>query len=288
MQRVGRRSFLRGAAGLLPISSIAGKAAGGDHLNNIGVQLYTVRNKISDHAAEVLNAIQGEGYTEIEATYSTLPTIWPALEKTKLKPVSVHIDSAIFDNHAETKKALDEAAKRGFQYAVCPYVPEEKRNGIEDMKSLAATLNQAGARSKKAGLHLCYHNHAFEFEPLQGTMPIEVLLKETDKNLVWLELDVFWASVAGHDPSQFIQEHAGRIVLVHLKDKKKGFPVQYNEHVPKDAFKEVGSGSIDFPAVLRAATAQGAKHFFVEQDETPGDPIESLGISYKYLHNLTF
>jgi sugar phosphate isomerase/epimerase len=73
-----------------------------------------------------------------------------------------------------------------------------------------------------------------------------------------------------------------------LKDKAKGFPNQYNENVPKDTFKEVGKATIDFPAVLRAATNEGVQHFFVEQDQTPGNPLDSLKISYQYLHNLSF
>jgi sugar phosphate isomerase/epimerase len=103
-----------------------------------------------------------------------------------------------------------------------------------------------------------------------------------------LELDVFWASVAGHDPVELIKQHGDRIALVHLKDKAKDQPVQYNETVPPTAFKEVGRGSIDFPAVLRASTSAGVKHFFVEQDQTPGNPIDSLKISYDYLHKLKF
>ena len=135
---------------------------------------------------------------------------------------------------------------------------------------------------------MCYHNHAFEFRAHQGTTPFEVLLKETDKDTVSLELDVFWASVGGHDPVEILNQHSGRVALLHCKDKAKDFPVQYNERVPPDAFKEVGRGSIDFPAVLGAATKAGVKHFFVEQDRTPGNPLDSLKISYEYLHNLSF
>jgi sugar phosphate isomerase/epimerase len=123
---------------------------------------------------------------------------------------------------------------------------------------------------------------------MNGTTPFQILLSETEKNLVSLELDVFWVSVAGHDPVQVIKHHSGRIALVHLKDKPKDFPVQYNEHVPADAFKEIGRGSLDFPAVLRAATDEGVKHFFVEQDQTPGNPLDSLKMSYDYLHKLSF
>ena len=169
--------------------------------------------------------------------------------------------------------------QRGFEFAVFPYLPPAQRGGLEAIKKLAAKLNAAGKISKGLGIRMCYHNHAFEFEPMEGTTPFNTLLKETDPNLVSLELDVFWVSVAGHNPVELIQQHASRIALVHLKDKLASFPVRYNEQVPPDTFKEVGRGSIDFPGVLRAATKAGVNHFFVEQDKTPGNPLDSLKIS---------
>jgi len=107
-----------------------------------------------------------------------------------------------------------------------------------------------------------------------------------DRKLVALEMDVFWVSVAGHDPVGMLQEWKGRVALLHLKDKAKGTPVQYNEGVDRTAFKEVGSGSLDFTAILKAAPAAGVKHYFVEQDQTPGDPIESLRKSYEFVSRI--
>lgn len=288
MTKLGRRDFLQRSACLLPLAALSAQAAGSHHLKNIGVQLYTVRNIIMNDPGLTLSAIQDDGYTEVEAIYTTLHAIWQPLQQTKLKPVSVHVDYDFFGDTAKMGEAIDQSKKWGFQYVVFPYLPPKARGGADAIKSLADKLNKAGEQAKKAGIRLCYHNHAFEFQPMNGTTGLEILLSSTDKNLVSLELDVFWASVAGHDPVELIRKHSGRIALVHLKDKAKGFPVQYNENVPKDAFKEVGKGSIDFPAVLRAATNEGVQHFFVEQDQTPGNPLDSLKISYQYLHNLSF
>jgi sugar phosphate isomerase/epimerase len=111
-----------------------------------------------------------------------------------------------------------------------------------------------------------------------------MLMRGTDKNLVGLELDIFWASVAGQNPVDVLKRYSGRVPLLHLKDKSKNFgQVQYNEKVPKDTFKEVGNGSIDIAAVLKAAEAEGVEHYFVEQDQTSGDPLDSLAASYKNL-----
>ncbi|MBV9885868.1 MAG: sugar phosphate isomerase/epimerase, partial [Acidobacteria bacterium] len=124
--------------------------------------------------------------------------------------------------------------------------------------------------------------HAFEFKPVAEGTGLELLLSQTQKGLVSLELDIFWASVAGHDPVELLKTYAGRILLLHLKDKAPGLAVQYDERVPPTTFKEVGNGSIDIPAVLSASDAAGVRHYFVEQDQTP-DPIASLRQSYKYL-----
>lgn len=101
-------------------------------------------------------------------------------------------------------------------------------------------------------------------------------------------MDVFWVSVGGGDPVELLRRYAGRVPLIHLKDKAAGTPVQYNEAVAGTAFKEVGAGTLDFAAILRAASTAGVKHYFVEQDSTPGDPLASLRQSFDYLHGLKY
>jgi sugar phosphate isomerase/epimerase len=157
-----------------------------------------------------------------------------------------------------------------------------ERGGIDAYRGLAAKLAKAGEACRKAGLGLGYHAHAFEYEPMGGVRPIDVLLKETPKDLLGLELDTFWASIAGVDPVKMVQTHAGRVPLVHLKDKAKGTPVQYDEaRVPKEAFKEVGAGEIDYAAFLPAAAKAGVKYYYVEQDHCAGSPLDSLRASRK-------
>jgi len=282
MSQISRRNFVRSAAALPAANLLLGRDA--LRAANLGVQLYTVRNTIGADPAGVLKAIQDIGYSEVEATYGNLDKIWPALKETKLKPVSIHLDTALFfEGGAKLDAAMADVKQRGFEYVVLPYIPPEQRGGLDMFKKLAETLNKSGEKAKAAGMTLCYHNHAFEFEPMQGTTGLALLMKETQKSLVSLELDVFWVSVAGHDPVALLKKYANRVALVHLKDKASGTPVQYNERVPKGTFKEVGSGTVHIPAVLAAAKRAGVKNYFVEQDQTPGDPIESLRESYKYL-----
>ena len=281
-----RRTFLSKTAALVPLAQAA-LAREPLTANNLGVQLYTVRNVIGKDPAATLQAIEDIGYTEVEATYDNLDEIWPALQQTKLKPVSVHLDLAVFTQGGERlDTALAGLKKRQFEYVVVPYVPPAQRGGAEMFKRLAETLNKSGERAKANGLRLCYHNHAFEFKPLSGTTGFQILMHEKHKGLVSLEMDIFWVSVAGHDPVELLKTYSGRVALLHLKDKVRGLAVQYNENVPAGAFKEIGNGSLDIPAVLPEANRAGVQHYFVEQDQTPGDPIASLRQSYKYLSSL--
>lgn len=283
MPQLSRRSFVARTAGLLPVSMIGfGKEA--LRAANLGVELYTVRSIITNSPAQVLKSIQEMGYKEAEAVFASLGAIGPALRGSGLKPVSVHIDTALF---AEGGSKLDDAfgqVKRfGFEYAVLPYIPPAQRGGVDTFKKLAETLNKSGEKANAAGLKLCYHNHAFEFEPLAGTTGIEILMRDTHKDLASLELDIFWASVAGHDPVAVLKKYSGRVPLLHLKDKKSGQPVQYNEKVTPDAFREIGNGSIDMAAVLAVAKKSAVRHYFVEQDQTSGSPLDSLRQSYQWL-----
>jgi sugar phosphate isomerase/epimerase len=283
MPQRSRRTFIARSAGLLSASVFAyGRDALRD--SNLGVELYTVRNIITKNPAEVLKAIQQIGYKEVEAVYASLGDIGAALKDSGLKLVSVHVDTAVFmEGGAKLDDAFAKVKQFGFDYVVLPYIPPAQRGGLDTFKKLAETLNKSGAKANAAGLKLCYHNHAFEFEPLQGTTGFEILMHDTHKNLASLELDIFWASVAGHDPVALLKKYGDRIALLHIKDKKNGFPVQYSEKVPPDTFREAGNGSIDIPSVLAAAKKSAVRHYFVEQDQTPGSPIDSLRQSYRWL-----
>jgi sugar phosphate isomerase/epimerase len=286
IEMLSRRELLQAgsAAALLSTTATA------KQLKTFGVQLYTVRSILPKKPEETLRAIEAIGYREVEATYDTLDTIWPALKATSLKPVSIHLNEStiVRGSGDDLARAVDKVKEHGFSYAVFPWVNPPDRGGLDKMRALAEKLNKAGEKCRAAGLTFCYHNHAFEFEPMEGSTRFQVLLDTLDKKLVNFEIDVFWVSVAGHDPVDILKQLSGRVKLLHLKDKAQGTPVLYKESVPASTFKEVGHGVIDFPAVLRAAESAGVAHYFVEQDQTPGDPIESLRQSFDYISKLNF
>ena len=288
---ITRRRLLEAAA-VVPAIRALPAAGSQKQLKAIGVQLYTIRDVIAKgDAAAALKSLDQIGYREAEVVWASLDQVWPGLRKTRMRPVGIHMDSALFQpqNKAKLSAAIDTVKQHGFQYVVYPALPDSERTGGADrFKALADTLNEAGAQCHRLGMEMCYHNHAFDFRPIGSTTGLEILMTQADKQLVGFELDIFWASVAGHEPAELLKSHPGRFPLMHLKNKPPGMAVQFNETVPDNAFLEVGRGSLDIAAILRAAEDSGVKHFFVEQDRTPGNPVDSLKQSYEYLSKLKF
>jgi sugar phosphate isomerase/epimerase len=277
-----RRNFLVAAsASALPVAAA--------RLKTIGVQLYTVRTVIDENPLETLQALERLGFRECEVVRSSMDKIWSSLKQTSLKPVSLHLDTALFTrDQSKLPAALEDAKQRGFAYVVCPYIAPEDRGGVEVIKRLGETLNKAGEMCARSGLRLAYHNHAFEFEPSGDGTLLDVLLRTADPKLVLLELDIMWSRVGGVDPVTVLRKYGRRVTLMHLKNVRGDVGPQFNEKIPREAFREVGNGDIDIPAVLKAAAQAGVQHYFVEQDQTPGDPLDSLKQSYEYLQKLSF
>jgi sugar phosphate isomerase/epimerase len=299
-----RRAFLRssavGAAGVMGASWLRGRtaeAASAGLPDRLGVALYTVRDQMKTDPAGTLKAIADLGYRYVESGLQ--PSLDAAVKAAGLKQASAYAPTYLVTGNRQAwagggellpesytwQNAVDEAKGRGLEYLVVVYLMKSERGGIDVYRALAAKLAKAGEACRKAGLGLAYHAHAFEYEPIGGVRPIDVLLKETPKELLGLELDTFWASIAGVDPVKMVETHAGRVPLVHLKDKARGTPVQYDEgKVPKGAFKEIGRGEIDYAAFLPAAARAGVKYYYVEQDFCEGSsPLESLKVSHQTL-----
>ncbi len=275
-----RRQFLALAAASAALSSA-------HPLKVVGAQLYTVRGVLPKEPLETLRAIEKIGYREVEVTADNMDLIWPSLKQTSLKPVSLHLPTPLFmKDQDKIPAAMEKAKSHGFQFVVCPYVAPADRGGPDVMRKLADTLNKAGDLAHKAGLHLCYHNHAFEFEPSGDGTLLDVLMKAADPKLVSLELDIMWVKVGGGDPVSVLQQYHNRVALMHLKNVAEGTEKRYKEDIPRTAFREVGKGMIDILPVLKAAAKAGVKHYFVEQDQTAGNPLDSLRESFDYVSKL--
>jgi sugar phosphate isomerase/epimerase len=261
----------------------------------LGVQLYTVRDQLKTLDA-TLGAIKAAGFAEVETLRPILADLPPLLKKHGLTAPSGHFDAALLLDVGEIGRkglgtytfetAVAQAKAVDMKYFVIPYLMGEDRRSLDDYKRHADKMNEGGRRCKDAGLQLAYHHHAFEFVKYGAETGWDVLLARLDKDLVAFEVDVFWLAAAGLDPAATIKQLGSRVKLVHLKDRAAGPPELDESKVAKTAFKEVGSGSLDFPAILRACQDVGVQHYFVEQDQVPADPLASLKQSVTYLRSL--
>lgn len=253
-------------------------AAATSRISKIGVQLYTVRSLMEKDVEGTLAGVAAAGYTEVEfAGYfnKTPAEIKAMLDRHGLVSPSVHSGNIAPDAWAQ---ALDAAHVIGHQYIVCPWIPPELRKTLDDWKRVAADFNRVGAAAKAAGIQFAYHNHDFEFPLVEGKVPYDVLLAETDPNIVKLEIDLYWITKGGQDPLAYFARWPGRIPLVHVKDGKGP---------PEWAMTEVGSGAIDWKRIFAKSQQAGIQHYFVEHDQ-PADPIASITTSCAYLKKLEF
>src|SRR5580658_7445766 len=252
----------------------------------LGVQVYTVRSVLPTKGEETLRAIAAIGYKEVEINFDDAKKYASVLKETGLKATGSHIQGDANHRAQNFSEFVGQAKELGIPAIGVPYVDTR---GIEDRPGFwnrfIDGLNQNGADCKKAGLTVYYHHHNFEFDP--KFRPIDLMHEKLTQD-VKLEIDCFWASVAGTDPASLIEKWSGRLFALHLKDKAKGTPVSYEtDQVKHEEFLEVGAGSIDWSKVLKNAAKAGVQHYYVEQDYTPGDPIESLRKSYGYLRKVS-
>ncbi|GAB3806019.1 sugar phosphate isomerase/epimerase [Spirosoma humi] len=189
----------------------------------------------------------------------------PAMDFSKMPPML-----NLRDNY---QQLVDEAVEGGLAYLVCSSTPVST---VDEINKSIEVFQKTGEAAKKAGIGFAYHNHATEFDPVEGgKTPYELILSQTDKELVKMELDLAWATKAGKDPVALFNEQPGRFPLWHIKDIKDD----------KKTITEVGNGMVDFKRIFSAAKVAGLKYFFVEQDMAPGG-IESITTSITNLKKI--
>lgn len=258
-----------------------------------GLQLYTVRDLLDKDLKGTLQKIAAIGYKNLEAAagakghyYGLKPKELTAMLADMgmtlrsnhvligtQKPEEAPIPASVATLTNGLQKLVDMAAEAGQGYLTCAYMFASERETLDQYKKHAELFNRAGEACKKAGLQFAYHNHDFEFETKDGQLPYNVLL-QTDPELVQMELDLYWATKSGNDPVGLFDKNPGRFPLWHVKDMDK---------TEKKFFTEVGNGSIDFKRIFAASSTSGMQYYFVEQDVTPGNPLDSITTSYNNL-----
>ncbi|MBT3385438.1 MAG: sugar phosphate isomerase/epimerase [Prolixibacteraceae bacterium] len=252
----------------------------------IGLQLYTVRDKITQDLDGTLNRLAEIGYNSMEAAgYNVVDGTFygmkPKAFADKLKGLGMPLHSSHTVAELDTaEKVFADAAEAGCRYVIYPYLPEEFRQNIDGYKATAEKFNKIGEVANKHGVRFGYHNHAFEFDKMDGQIGMDVLISETDPELVTFEVDLYWVTKGGHNPVDYIKTHPGRFEIYHVKDMVKTDDM---------FFSPVGVGRIDFESIFAIKETAGMEMIFVEQDRFRDyDAFESVEMSFNYLNNADF
>lgn len=244
---------------------------------NIALQLYTIRSLTGEDMLGTLRKIAAQGYLAVEfAGYGGVPVsqLRALLDELGVQAIAAHTNLGELGGRSE--ELLNELSTLGCKYVVLAYVPEEQRKTAQQVREIGESLNHYGALVRDAGMQFAYHNHAFEFESLEGTNMFDILLETVDPALVSFELDVYWVRRGGLDPVSMLERLAGRVPLVHVKDMEPG-------EEQRDA--PAGEGIMPWGEILPAARAAGAEWFVVEQDH-PRDPLRDVEVSLNNLKKM--
>ena len=278
---IDRRQALRRlgllAAGTVGFGEVA--CAGRDRMSGplgaLGLQLYTLRREMAQGVDATLARVAEIGYSEVEFAgyFERSPEeIRRGLASAGLTSPSTHVDiKAVITDWPNT---LDVANTIGHRYVVVPSVPREMGVTLDHWRAVADIFNRAGVEARRAGLQFAYHNHDFEFQPIDGRIPFDLLCEQTDPALVQIELDLFWITQGGGDPMALFERWPGRVPMIHVKDRTEA-----------GIMTEVGAGAIDWEQIFGAQAQAGMRHFFVAHDE-PREGFASISASYAYLRGL--
>lgn len=289
-----RREFLASAMAGLGVSALrpawvrgADEAEIKTALNGpVGLQLWSLREYLPKDLPGTLAKVRAMGFREVEGAGlwgHSAAALRAALDKAGLRCPSAHMSMERMRD--DLSGALMEAKALGASHVVCPWIPHDKVFTRDHALKAAEAFNGFGKAAREAGMSFGYHCHGYEFVPApEGTL-FDTLARGADSSLVEFQIDTFHAHHGGADPARLIEHHGGRVRSLHLKDQKKGFPVEAGKGTaPAEADVPVGTGQIDFPALLRAAVKADVSLYFVEDEST--DPLAHIPQSVRFLKGL--
>ena len=317
-----RRDFLKKCSALAVSSLLFQRFnaqpafVGSEHLDRIGLQLFSIPKILEKDFAGTMKMIAQTGYKEIEfygpypfsapedkerwasVTPSlgfsgsgyfglTVQQVKKILDDNGLASPSMHTGLGTLHNRMD--EMAEAAHILGQRYVVLPSANTQP--DLDGYKRLADEFNELGAQAKKRNLRFAYHNHGNGLKAIDGIIPLDLILERTDPELVYLQMDIYWTTAGGIDPVAYLDKYPGRYRLMHVKDMAKnvrfsgdgGNSEQWIELFPFLA--DAGSGVLDLKAILSHAKKSGVEHFIVERDLAP-NPNEALEKAYKYLSQL--
>ncbi len=314
---INRRNFLKNStaivgAGVFSTSDIFAELKA---KNKMGIQLFSLPKMLSENFESGIKMLAKMGYQELEL-YGPFPFSDPLAQESwaKVTPQLGFSGSGYFGkNITEIKKILvDNGLKApsthtdietlkngmgklgeasqvlGHKYVTLPAIPDHYRKNIDDYKRIAETFNKIGEDAKKNGIRFAYHNHGYGIKPMEGQIPLQIILDNTDPNLVFFEMDLFWTTSGGADPIAYLEKYPNRYKMLHLKDMKEkkefsGDGGNASQWIPLFGnMTTAGDGVLDLKAIVKTAQKIGVEHYFVEQDMV-AHPEIALQRSLNYL-----
>jgi len=275
-----RRDFLKNitlVSGLLATSPLyAETLPPKGKIKKIGIQLYTLRDIIKSDLKGTLASLGKIGYNSLEA-YGFDGRFFEHSAK-DFRELCNDLGMDITSTHCgitveNASLYAEKAAEAGLGYLVLPSLMGRPGKTPDDFKKLAVEMNRIGEITKKAGISFGYHNHKFEFEKIEGEIPYDILLKETDPALVTFQMDIYWVVKGGFDPRQYFEKYPGRFGLWHIKDLGNDGDTCI-----------VGNGQINFKDLLKKSKQAGLKRILYEQEHySEGTPLQCAELSFNYI-----
>jgi sugar phosphate isomerase/epimerase len=252
----------------------------------IGLQLYSLREQFAKDVPKTLDQVRDFGikYVETHSTYGLTPEKFRAeLDSRGLKAVSGHFPYERFRD--QTEEVVREAKILGLQYAGAAWIPHKEPFDEKTCREAIKVFNHAGEVLAKHGLKFFSHTHGYEFVPYGTSTFFDLMMAETKPQFVHYQIDVFWVAHAGLDPAKLLEKYGRRFELMHVKEMKRGTPTGlFTGHSDVTNNVVLGTGVIDWAAVLRASRKAGVKWYFIE-DESPAS-VEQIPRSLSYLEKL--
>ncbi|MGH7179301.1 MAG: sugar phosphate isomerase/epimerase family protein [Tepidisphaeraceae bacterium] len=248
--------------------------------NPLAVQLYTVREQAARDFVATVRQVAQIGYGAVElAGFGNLTDpreVRKALDDAGLAIAGAHVSLESLE--ADLMGVFDQHQVLGNRTLVVPWIDEARRQDATQWTLIAKLLGMLGQACTERDFTLAYHNHEFEFRMFGGKTALEIILAETDPQLVKIELDVYWTRFAGHDPVQWIRRLGARAPMLHLKDLAAG---------EEKRFAPIGQGTIDFKGILREASRTGVQWLIVEQDDCYDlPPMDAIARSFSAMRLL--
>ena len=272
----------------LGFAAISLSASAATFKEPVGLQLYSLRAEFTKNVPAAIEKAKGLGFRDVElaGTYNLTPeTFRGMLKAAGLNPVAGHF---AFDRYEKDPEAVAKEAKAlGLKFAGLAWIPHKGDFTEADARHAADVFNKAGEVLKKHGIQFYYHVHGYEFQKHGDGTLFDLLMKETKPDLVAYQMDVLWVVFPAQDPVALLEKYGSRWQLMHIKDLKKG--VKTGSHsggtdVANDV--AIGTGQMDWPAILKAAKKAGVKHYFIE-DESPS-VLEQIPQSLKFLKTVSW